>query len=409
MRKLIILAIVVGIVGVAMGAYAVWLMFTDAPPIPNDYTVADLRSAPSECDASFQVLSRLAETGRSVVGSPATGLTGEDVEAVREVGRSFDDERCISDDKAILAYASSTDQAWNDAQKGREIVVALGQFSEIADLTPLQPMGTRTSDPLSDSISSMVYLIELYRSHVLLEMARGNEGEAARELIEFDSALRKLTPNIRSLLMRLVCTRGLDMNVRIAASIVSRTGSSRETAELLAGHFVPLAEAHISFRNSVMFEYLEFEATVDAMAGPKGHTIAGYKRNSTLRLYRNLSGLSDGEKLAIWPKGSLIQPDVSDMSYVPLLYKVYNFGGTMLVGFCLPAVSQLPGKEATFRIDDDMLQIALSKRLGRAYSLKARAYGDEYIIDANSRRIVSPGPDKKMGTRDDIWLPIYHE
>ena len=53
-----------------------------------------------------------------------------------------------------------------------------------------------------------------------------------------------------------------------------------------------------------------------------------------------------------------------------------------------------------------MLQIVLNLRLGRDINLKARAYSDEYIIDIENKKILSPGPDEKVGTDDDIFLPI---
>lgn len=72
-------------------------------------------------------------------------------------------------------------------------------------------------------------------------------------------------------------------------------------------------------------------------------------------------------------------------------------------------VVQRKADQMRVMIRDDMLQIVLSRRLGRPCSLKARAYGDEYVIDANTGKIVSPGPDMQMGTADDIWLPIGEE
>ena len=57
-------------------------------------------------------------------------------------------------------------------------------------------------------------------------------------------------------------------------------------------------------------------------------------------------------------------------------------------------------------VQDDLLQIVLNKRLGKDVSLKARAYSDEYIVDVENRKILSPGPDGKVGTKDDIELAI---
>jgi hypothetical protein len=60
-------------------------------------------------------------------------------------------------------------------------------------------------------------------------------------------------------------------------------------------------------------------------------------------------------------------------------------------------------------IQDDLLQIILSKRLGKDLSLKARAYSDKYIIDVENNKIFSPGPNGKPHTKDDIKLWINPE
>jgi hypothetical protein len=69
----------------------------------------------------------------------------------------------------------------------------------------------------------------------------------------------------------------------------------------------------------------------------------------------------------------------------------------------LPGVMQL---KTNLAVQDDLFQIVLNKRLGKEVSLKARAYGDEYIIDVQGRKIFSPGPDGEPNTPDDIKLPI---
>ena len=66
-------------------------------------------------------------------------------------------------------------------------------------------------------------------------------------------------------------------------------------------------------------------------------------------------------------------------------------------------------RQTALRIQDDLLQIVLKKRLGKEVSLKARAYGDEYIVDIEDKKILSPGPDGEVGTNDDIALPINPE
>ena len=63
-------------------------------------------------------------------------------------------------------------------------------------------------------------------------------------------------------------------------------------------------------------------------------------------------------------------------------------------------------KRFTLPFSDDLFQIVLNKRLGKEVSLKARAYGDEYIVDVENQKIFSPGPDGIAGTKDDITLRI---
>ncbi|MHC4705035.1 MAG: DUF4190 domain-containing protein, partial [Planctomycetota bacterium] len=57
--------------------FLVWSL--DAPPIPDDYTLADIRSAPSEYAESFELLKSLIDEEHDVPGAPAIGLTEEDV------------------------------------------------------------------------------------------------------------------------------------------------------------------------------------------------------------------------------------------------------------------------------------------------------------------------------------------
>jgi len=64
---------------------------------------------------------------------------------------------------------------------------------------------------------------------------------------------------------------------------------------------------------------------------------------------------------------------------------------------------------ANISVQDDLLQIVLNRRLGKEVSLKACAYGDEYIVDIENKKILSPGPDGKTDTKDDITLPINPE
>ena len=66
-------------------------------------------------------------------------------------------------------------------------------------------------------------------------------------------------------------------------------------------------------------------------------------------------------------------------------------------------------KRFTSPVQDNLFQIVLNKRLGQEVSLKALAYSDEYVVDVVNKKIFSPGPDGKAGTKDDITLRINPE
>jgi hypothetical protein len=94
---------------------------------------------------------------------------------------------------------------------------------------------------------------------------------------------------------------------------------------------------------------------------------------------------------------------------LPWSYKAYNPYGSLV------AVMLTPNMEGVFEIMTklevrfDILKIVLNKRLGKDFSLKARAYVDEYVVDVENEKIFSPGPDGIADTKDDIFLPINPE
>ena len=80
-----------------------------------------------------------------------------------------------------------------------------------------------------------------------------------------------------------------------------------------------------------------------------------------------------------------------------------------MLAIMLPAIERVFVVKTRLEIHSDLLQIVMNKRLGSQVSLKARAYGEEYIIDVGGKKIYSPGPDGEANTKDDIKLPIKPE
>ena len=93
----------------------------------------------------------------------------------------------------------------------------------------------------------------------------------------------------------------------------------------------------------------------------------------------------------------------------PWYYFLYNPMGSITISIIMPGLDTITNVRTRIRIEDDLLQIVLGLRMGREVSLKARAYGDEYIIDVDKAIIYSPGPDEQAFTKDDIKLPLNPE
>jgi hypothetical protein len=93
----------------------------------------------------------------------------------------------------------------------------------------------------------------------------------------------------------------------------------------------------------------------------------------------------------------------------PWYYRRYNPAGSALLRISTPALGRVLEIKTKHQVHYDLLQIVLNKRLGKEFSLTARAYGDEYIIDVDNKKIFSPGPDGIPHTKDDIKLIINPE
>ncbi|MCK4292011.1 MAG: DUF4190 domain-containing protein [Planctomycetes bacterium] len=413
-KPLAIVAIAVSILAIPVFLatfYSLWRL--DAPPIPNDYTIADLRSAPADCAESYELLLRLSD--EYGYDATAIGLSPEDLSTISEVSRTTNkaDHSCITE--VVQANANSITRAWENGKKGRDILQELSKFVEIADLTEPNMAGE------IKFLVNMRLLARLYGSYVCLQAEQGNADLAAKELTTLYSVFRKLSRNARSMSTRLVCISGLAYGIIAANFVANNPHASQKVLEQLGQHFEPLTSQETSLRNSMINDYLAFLKEMNKWLRERNiRKSIILKFNSTSRLYRNLcddwikqdSGAEEPDKsrLSVWPS---IFPDLPVFlnrdGRVPRYYFVYNPVGSLLLAILQPTFEKMLEINTRLRIHDDLLQIVLNKRLGKEVSLKARAYGDEYIVDVQGKKIFSPGPDGKIDTKDDIELPINPE
>jgi len=388
----------------------------DAPPIPNDYTLADIHSAPPGCAESFEILKMLIDEEHDLPGAPAIGLTEEDVDMSAEI-RTVIQEGTAAGISEILDYhAKDIERAWAGMRETRDVMGRLDAFAEIADNRELNA---------HFKVMRMGNLLELarfYQVYAYLKIEQRDIEALAADLIKLDSVYRKISVNARVIVTKLVCLWCMRENIESVNAIVNGAGTPMNTVELLAEHFVPFADEHVSLRNAALSEYLLLKSAISRNlgSGAVGKSPL-FKRNSTLRLYKNRfdnwlnmqypSGGPASGRLSVWPD---IYPfyefdPLQKRVLLSLVYRCYNPLGAVgmrAVGFSRGAGSE---RSTSISVQDDLLQIVLNKRLGKEVSLKARAYGDEYIVDVENKRILSPGPDGKADTKDDITLPINPE
>ena len=415
-KYLAVTAITISVISIIVFLAIFVLWNVDAPPIPDDYTIADLRSAPTECGRSYELLMSISEKGKYPPDAPLIGLSAQDVNTIDRLSEVFKEGDYSKIIEALKVNAESINQAWENAKKGRDIIEELNTFPEIADLA------VPDIDAEIGFLRNLKLLSYLYRAFLCLQTEQDNSLSAANELIKLDSVFRKLSINARSLVTKLVCFAGLNIGINTANFITNNAQTSQESIKLLAEHFTPLTNEQICLRNSIISEYLMFKKTFDTTLNQRGmRNNPMLKRNSSFRLYRNScdhwidilgkSGESGNPELKVWP---LICPNwiavsIDSEGKVPWVYTAYNPIGSLLIQILIPTFEKVFEIQTKLKVQDDLFQIVLNKRLDNEISLKACAYSDEYIIDTEKNKIFSPGLDGKPHTEDDIKLTINPE
>lgn len=398
-----------------------WLLFSlDAEPIPNDYTVADFRSAAPEYTESYELLKSLDGKGHNQRdGAPGIGLSRQNLDMIEPFSSVLKESDYSQIAEALAVNAEGISRAWENAKKGRDIINKLSTFPQIGDLT--EP----DMQAYIGFVANLKRSALLYQAHVCLQTEHGNSIAAVKDLIELDLVFRKLSVNARSMLTKWICIAGLTINIRTANFVANNPRSPRESLELLVEHFTPFTDEQLSWRNQIICEYLTFKNVMPSLPfigrWPAVKNVPFFKRNSTLRMSRNwynrMLGAWEGpngnkrEQLSVWP---WLYPDLGPVamdSYgkFPWYYRRYNRVGCVLLQMGMPAFGRAFSFRTRLKVEDELLQIVLNKRLGREVSLKATAFSDEYIVDIEKNVIFSPGPDGQLHTDDDIKLPINPE
>jgi hypothetical protein len=389
--------------------YILWSR--DTPPIPNDYTIDDIRSAPAEYAKSYEILKMLIDDDLNIPGAPAIGFSKHDVDMIDDIKDAIEGGTSMELDQILNRNSRDINAAWSASEKSRNVINRLNEFPEIADLL----------DPITDfkvlCWSNLIKLARFYRIYAHLQTEPNDIHAFTLELINLDSVFRKLILNVRLFVPRIVCYICLETDIETVNAIVNNPNASSSTVELLAERFKPLTREQLSIRNGVLFQYLLEKALLNTLKVDRAAKTRHLKINSTLRVFRNLHDywLTVTEPnvhvttgFSAWPDYyPFKEPDpLSTQWSLPFIYRFYNPVGSKLI--CMNRLSiDIDFKERfTLPFSDELLQIVLNKRLGKEVSLNAHTYGDYYIVDVENKKIFSPGPDGLNDTKDDVKLSI---
>jgi ribosomal protein L40E len=384
----------------------------DAPPIIDDYFIDHVRSAPTEYQQSYELLNSIADINEHIEGSPAIGFSIEDINNLDEIYKML---KAKNGDETLVFLKDNSQKIhllWNHSEKGRIVINKLNDTPEIADLM----------EPWLDSdipyVKNFRDIVHLYRIYASLQSINDNELIAIDELNKLNNVTKKISINARSLVSKLVCYACFSLNIRTANFILNNSQLSQDSTLLLSDYFSPISKETLSLRNPIIFEYLTCKNELGKIYNNtkiKYSHIPLLKYNSTLRFYKNQcerwlafdENLKNFEKISVWPSiYPQIPVELDQNDKCPWYYSLYNPIGSNLISILIPAIDRILVIKTRTEIYDDLLQIVLNLRLGREVNLKARAYSDEYIIDIENKKILSPGPDGEVNTEDDIFLPI---
>ncbi|MBN1795159.1 MAG: hypothetical protein JW804_00650 [Sedimentisphaerales bacterium] len=403
----------------------------DAPPIQNDYTISDIKSALPEFNKTYELLLALADPNENSSSTPAIGLSEDDLVILESIRDLLKEEKYENLCKVIDSNSENILMLWNKSQKGRDIIEQLLTCDQIADLTePYIEFDIKY-------IKNLRELLHIYRAYIYLQCVNSNFDEALSELIKLHTFSKKLNSNTRSLVMKLVCMGYGVINIKTANFIINNPDIPQKHIEIIADDFKELGKEHTSMRNQIIFEYLMtknaykmiIEEVVSQEEVPfknnrhftnmlkKRFSSSMLKYNSSLRLYRNCCNrwlaIDEGEKVDpnenfnVWP---VIYPNLSveidSDGKVPRYYFIYNPIGSLLITILLPAYEQVFVIKSKYIVHNDLLQIVINKRLGKPFKQKVQGFGGEYTIDFEQEKIFNPGPDGENYTDDDVYLLI---
>lgn len=406
-KKIVKILLAVFLLMVFLSTPLLYLWSLDAPPIPNDYTMADIQSADPEYNHTYDLLLALGKEENSV------DLTDEEEKLLKNLNRLIQSQQEYEKiTRAIDANSVFIEDVWQRSKKARDIIEQLAEYPQIADLTEPE---FEKYDLEWDFWESIENLKNIYSSYIVLH-AQQDSDTAAEKLTKFDSVFRKLSVNSRNTIVKMICLETMKSNIAAANCIVNSPQASPKALNRLKQHFVPFTKQQLSLRTPFIFEYISLRNAFDEiLSNASKKDLLLVRKNSTLRIYRNFfdeqiyqveKARTKRKPLYAWPealtkwKSNINIEAIRGKSF---LYKWYNPIGNAFLSLFSINKNGPKTKRLECQIYGDLFQVVLNKRFDEKVNIKPGAYSSEIILDMENNLIYNPEEEIRLLLNPEVF------
>jgi len=388
-KSIAIAAIIVS--PILMGLNSV--LFMDAAPVKNDYTMDYFEKPDSLSLKSYATLQSLGDKGKNISGAPAIGFDQMNVRILKMVEKEFDERDANKIKELILKDEPFINGLWSDAAKGRDILSQLDKYAQISELSEINVMSE-----IPPYANNLRYLFSLYRSYIHLQIYKGYYNRALTELKLLDSINKKMSLGSCSIFTKKINMISIYFEIEAANLLINNPNTPNEVLLAIKPMINEYSLKHASLNNVIVYEYLNFKERLSKM-----RHIPLLKYNSTIKyqlnIYQIFIDFFDAEEkplLNIWPDFysniPLIKDEILD-GKSDWFYKLYNPCGFFIGSKIGIDMKSYMSDQIKLISSMDMIRIILYKRLGSEEDFKTIGKKSNYIFDMENKKIYSIIPE----------------
>ncbi|MDH3347998.1 MAG: hypothetical protein OEM02_07855 [Desulfobulbaceae bacterium] len=378
----------------------IWIIH-DQSPISSKYSWSDLPVPSENADESYGLVNQLLGSGEQGID---IDLSGVDIREAIENPLMFEQE--------IITL-------WEDIEPARVIINELNSYDQIADLS-------NVDDVIQHDVINIVYIARIYGAYAALMTEKSESEEAARQLAQLHSVIRKILPFSRFLINKCIWMAAANQNITNAKMISTYPGVHLATLRILKQGFSPLTDQEISCRTlfiSELFFIINphevhgyndfFEAICSSFILSESYDSKWNRlflkfttpiiirknttRNFIVQLFDHIIEESDDHPLRFTKSKEFVSQYKKELDYG-------NIGGWVFNNYSIVDLVGYTENILNAKVRSDLLAIYLSEHLGVAYKIRDYFSGNDYVKSDSLYLYKSAGPDGILETGDDVQL-----